>query len=581
MRLSHWHRGWTRRAEALQLRLARPDALLLLSLLGLVTGVFTGAVILLFRLAVEGTQEMLLPGRGPENYESLLAWQRVALPVAGAIVLALLFRWLAKGLHTLGVAGVIERMTYHQGHISLRGLVLQFVTAAVAIISGHSVGREGPHVYLGGAVGSVLGQRLAVPNNAIRTLVGCGTAAGIAASFNTPLAGVVFALEVIMMEYSTTSFIPVLLAAVSATALSNVLLGTEPAFAVPGLELQTLAEMGVVIVLGVVAGTMAAAFIHAVQALASRASGIAIWWRIAIGGLLMGLIGLAVPEVMGIGYDSVDNALNGQYAIGLLVVLALAKLLATAIVIGLGVPGGTIGPTLFIGAMLGALVAALANLVPVGPAVEPGFYALLGLGAMMSASLQAPLSALTAMLELTHNPAVILPGMLAVVIAGLTASEVFGKRSLFLSMLQAKGRDYRVSPVLQALRRTGVASAMDRRFVRSDPLLSRAEAETLLAEEPSWILLNIDERPRVALRAIDLATYIESAAVPQDIDLLEIPGKRLQLAPIDLRQTLQEALKRLDGSQAEALYVESVTVPGIRRIYGVLTRETVESAYRL
>jgi len=233
--------------------------------------------------------------------------------------------------------------------------------------------------------------------------------------------------------------------------------------------------------------------------------------------------------------------------------------------------------------MLGALVAAVVNLIGLGPTIEPGFYALLGLGAMMSASLQAPLAALTAMLELTDNPAVILPGMLAVVIAGLTASEIFKKRSLFMSMLQATGREYRTSPVLQALRRTGVASVMDKRFVRAGTVVSREEAAALLAEEPAWILLSTDDRPQTGLPAIDLANYIESTPPPGEsgaIDLLAIPAKRLQLAPVNLQATLQQAWERLEDGEGEALYVESSTVPGIMRVYGVLTKEAVESAYR-
>jgi H+/Cl- antiporter ClcA len=582
-RLSDWRRWWATRFEASRLILARPEALLLISLLGLITGLFSGAVILVFRLSVEGVQERLLPGSGPENFEALLAWQRFVLPVLGGLLLALIFKWLAKGLHTLGVAGVIDRMTYHQGHISVRGLLLQFVSAAIAIISGHSVGREGPHVYLGAAVGSVLGQRLIVPNNAIRTLVACGTAAGIAASFNTPLAGVIFALEVVMMEYSAASFIPVILAAISATALSSVFLGTQPAFTVQALQLQSLTEMGVVVVLGIAAGTVSAAFIEIVQRVASRSAHLKIWWRMAIAGLIVGLIGVFVPQVMGIGYDSVNIALNGNFTIGLLALLVVAKLFATAIAIGLGIPGGTIGPSLFIGAMLGSLIAACVNLIGVGPTIEPGFYALLGLGAMMSGSLQAPLAALTAMLELTHNPAVILPGMVAVVVAGLTASEVFRKRSLFISTLQATGRDYRTSPVLQALRRSGVASAMDRRFVSADSRVSRQTAEALLARKPAWILVGTEGSPKVGLPAIDLANHLESkpdAAKIEEIDLLAIPAKRLQLVSVNLQATLQQALELLDEKKGEALYVESGTVPGLKRIYGVLTRQTLESAYR-
>ena len=188
-----------------------------------------------------------------------------------------------------------------------------------------------------------------------------------------------------------------------------------------------------------------------------------------------------------------------------------------------------------------------------------------------------------AMLELTHNPAVILPGMLAVVVAGLTASEVFHKESLFVSALKARGRDYDANPVLQALRRVGVASVMDKRFVLVDSQLSLDLASELLAGKPYWVLIDHGGKPRALMPAIDLVRYLETAEVTdQDphIDLLEIPAQRLDAAPVHLQETLQQALERLDAGEGEALYVERVTAPGIRRIYGILTRQMVESPYR-
>jgi H+/Cl- antiporter ClcA len=585
--MAAWQRmvaWWDERLDSARLRLARPEALLSLSLLGLLTGLAAGGVILLFRLLVEGAQDALLPGQGPESYELLADWQRLLLPLLGGLLLAVLFRWGARGLYRLGVASVIERMAYHQGHFPVRGLVLQFVGAAIAIVAGHSVGREGPHVYLGAATGSLLGQRLALPNNAVRTLVGCGTAAGIAASFNTPLAGVVFALEVVMLEYTVASFIPVILAAVSATTLSNIFLGTAPAFAVPALSLNALTELLVVVVVGVLAGLLSALFTRLVRGVAASTHGMAIWWRMLLAGAAMGAFGWAVPGVMGIGYDTVELALQGNLAIALLAVLLVAKVLATAVAIGTGVPGGVIGPVLFIGAVLGALTSELVNQLDPAWQTDVGFYALLGMGAMMSASLQAPLAALTAMLELTDNPDVILPGMLAVVIAGLTANEVFRTRSLFVTMLEGVAGELEQGPVAQALRRIGVASAMDERFVRAASRITRRRAAELLEAGPVWVLVDAPDRPKQLMPAADLARYLEGAAggdAPDTaIDLLEIPAQRLEAAPVHLRETLQQALERLEAGEGEVLYVERVTAPGIRRVYGVLTRQAVESAYR-
>jgi H+/Cl- antiporter ClcA len=576
--------AWSAGLDDARIRLARPEALLPLALLGLVTGLLAGAVIVAFRLFVEGLQDALLPGAGAENYEALPWWGRLVFPLLAGVLLAVMFRWFAGGVHVLGVARIMERMANHQGRCTPRAFVLQFVGAACAIVGGHSVGREGPHIFLGASAGSLLGQRLALPNNVIRALVGCGTAAGIAASFNTPLAGVVFALEVVMMEYSVASFIPVILAAVSATTLSRTVFGEHPAFVVPALEMGSLSDLALVVPLGVLAGAASAAFIHAVQVVAGRSRGIAIWWRMLLAGALVGAFALWLPQIMGIGYDTVDEVLNTGFAIAVLAMLLVGKLLATSLCIGLGVPGGMIGPSLFAGAMLGALVAEVALLLPLGLESDVGFFALLGMGAMMSGSLQAPLAALTAMLELTDNPAIILPGMLAVVVAGLTASEVFGKRSLFLTMLSASGLDYEAGPVARHLRRIGVASVMDRDFVRVDGQLDIAAARAALAGGPQYLVIGSGKDPLVLMPAVALARHLESLAADDEashaIDLLSIPGERMQTGRINLQANLDEAWQVFDKQAVDALLVERTSAPGIVRIYGVLTPDKVEKSYR-
>ncbi len=574
--------GWfSAQLENTRLHLARPDAMIQLAIIGLLTGALAGLVIVAFRLLVEQTQLWLLPGDSPEAYELLPHWAILTLPLAGAILLALMFRWLAKGLYVLGVARVLERMAYHQGHLGPREFLLQFFGAAIAIVSGHSVGREGPHVYLGAAAGSLLGQWLTLPNNAIRTLVGCGTAAGIAASFNTPLAGVIFALEVVMLDYHLASFIPVILAAVTATMMSNAMLGSEVAFTMPAMALGGLSEIPLVILLGLVAGVVSASFTHLVQVVATNTRNLAIWWKVLLAGVITGLLGLAVPEIMGIGYDTVNATLLGGYGAVFLLLLMSAKLIATSACVGLGVPGGMIGPALFIGATLGASMGQLAQLWVPHLDTQVGFFAMLGMGALMGASLQAPLAALTALLELTNNPQIIMPGMLVVIIAGLTASQVFGQESLFITMLKARGLDYQQNPVLTVLRRMGVASIMDKQFVRSPQAINPATAWELLKSKPKWIIVTKDNTPAFILSGISLAGYLEAEQEQEEIDLMEIPGTRLQLAPVHLHETLQEALEKLDKGEGEALYVRRMSAPGIWRVYGILTREQIESAYQL
>ncbi len=577
-------RDWLHRhLEQLRLTLSRPDALLMLVVMGLLAGILAGGIIVLFRLVVEGTLAELLPGQYEENFEGLPGWLRLLLPVLGGLAIGLLFHWTANGQTLMGVGRVLERLTYHQGYIGFREFLLQFAGAALALVSGHSVGREGPHVYLGAAAGSLLGQRLSLPNNSIRTLVGCGVAAAIAASFNTPLAGVIFALEVVMMEYTLVSFLPVMLAAVSGNAVSILFLGSAPAFMVPTLELGSLQEMPAVMVLGLLTGAVAAGFIHLSQTFSRYGRGYPFWCQTTAAGLVVGLCALFVPEVMGIGYDTVNSALLGEYGLTALLLILGFKVLATSACGGLGVPAGMVGPSLFMGAIIGGIVGHLMGLwfPEVGSSIT--LYALLGMGAMMGASLQAPLAGLTAMLELTYNPAVVMPGMLAIVVANLTASELFGKESIFLSLLRSTGFDYRTSPVLQALRRIGVGSVLKKNFRCHDRMISRTQAERLLKTEPEWLIIEEQGRPVALMRAVDLARHLQNAEAEEggidEIDLMAIPAWREQIAPISIQANLQQALELLEARSVESLYVESAGTTDRHRIYGILTREQIESAY--
>ena len=577
--------------EIIRFRLARPDALLYLALFGLITGFLSGGVIVLFRLFVENIQDYLLPGEGAENYEMLPPVFYFLFPFISSIILAFLFYKYSKGIRVLGVARVMERVTFHQGHLTLRGFMMQLVGAAVAIIGGHSVGREGPHAYLGASASSLFGQLFKLPNNSIRTLVACGAAAGIAASFNTPLAGVIFSLEVIMMEYALGSFVPVMLAAVAATALSNSVLGSDPAFNIPSYQATSASELPIVFILGIVVGSFAALFNHLLTNITTHTKKYDIWWKIIVAGVLIGLIGLIRPEILGIGYDTVESVLKDEFILSSLVLLALLKILATSINIGLGVPGGMIGPVFFIGAALGGAVGLIAATLFDGQIAHVGFYALLGMGAMMGASLQAPLAALTAIMELTYNPGIIMPGMLVIVVAQLTASEIFNKKSLFVTMLNSNGLDFSVDPVFQILRSIGGASVLNNNFKRYPSKISHEEAEIILSSEIEWLIIN-DENGDVSvlMPSYELIKYlsIDDLDMPieeqeQDktgINLLEIPAKRLSLSPISSQSNLMKAHEDfIEG--AEALYVvfQENKVTENSHIYGIITKQTIEEAY--
>jgi H+/Cl- antiporter ClcA len=473
----------------------------------------------------------------------------------------------------------MERLSYHQGHLPLRNMILQFLGAALSIISGHSVGREGPSVHLGAASSSLLGQYMGLPNNSIRILVGCGTAAAIAASFNTPLAGVVFAMEVVMMEYTIAGFTPVILAAVSATALTRWVFGSAPAFSVPTLELGSLLELPYILLMGLVIGALAAAFITLLQLFSRQLQETNLVLRLGTAGLITGLCALVAPQIMGIGYDTVNETLLGQLGIGVLLLIIVFKMLATTAGIGLGLPGGLIGPTLVIGAAAGGCMGLLANLLFDVGTSSPAYYALLGMGAMMGATLQAPLAALTAMLELSSNPNIILPGMLAIIVANLASSELFHKNSVFTHLMRARGLDHKNDPVSQSLRRIGVSSTMERDVQTVSTVMTNLEAQEILQDKPRWLVIKQDEDKISLMPAADLARTLQETE-DKEINLLEIPAQRMELAAINSRATLQEALELLDEKHLEALYVLRPGSSGITRIYGIITRRDIERSYQ-
>ncbi len=577
--------------DNLRLRLASVEVSPLLALLGLCCGVLAGGVIVLFRFTIEAVQISFLPGGLVENYEALSITARLLIASLGALLIGLLYQWVDKADREVGVVHVMERLAYHQAHLPIKNALLQFVGAAISLISGHSAGREGPGVHLGAASGSLLGQWLTLPNNSIRALVACGVAAAIAASFNTPIAGVIFAMEVVMMEYTIAGFAPVILAAVSATVLTQWVYGAEPAFVIPVIQFGSLSELPIVLLIGICMGTLAFLFISLLQTFTRWGQGISIWQRMLLAGVVTGCSAIWVPEIMGIGYDTVNQALLGQIGLTTLLSIVLMKMIATTFGLGFGLPGGLIGPTLVIGAVAGAAIGLLVETVFPAQNASIGYYAMLGMGAMMAATLQAPLAALMALLELTANPNIILPAMLAVIIASMTSNHFFKKESVFLSLLRARGLDYQNDPLTQSLRRVGVASVMDSSFVFMPRQISLQQATDLLNVNPVWVLVKETEsiEPKVILLAADLLRYIrssqqdgssESKEIGEQIDLMEIPAQRYDAAPIHIQATLQEAVAILDGSKSNMLYVVRIKRTEIETVYGVLTSETINTHYR-
>lgn len=571
--------GWRRRLDRLQLRLSRADAVLELSLLGLLSGVVAGLISILFRLLVENSQALFLTDP-PGSYETLSSWMRLVLPIGGGLLIGLLLLRCEAHQRVVGIVHVMERLQFFQGRFPLGNAIVQFVGGAIALISGHSVGREGPGVHLGVAASNLPAQALGLPNNSLRVLAACGSAAAIAASFNTPLAGVAFALEVLMFDYTVAAFAPVLLAAVSATVMSQLVFGADLAFSVPPLSLGSLYELPYVLLMGIIIGALSGLFIRLLVITFGWAPRLPIWLRAPLAGLIVGLAGFFVPEVMGVGYDTVNRLILGEAALWLMFAIIALKLFTSTIAVGLGIPGGLIGPALTVGAATGAAFAYFAHHLGLVEPGSTGFYVLLGMGAMMAGVLQAPLAGLIAILELTGNPNTIFPGMLVVIAATLTSGQLHGRESMYVAILRAMGKDYRNDPIAQSLRKVGVGAVMNRSVVSLPQQVAREALDEALRETPRWILIRERDTPAMLLSALDVARELKENSEAADFDLMALPAERYQAGAIDFQANLQEARERIQEIDTEALYVTRTTVPGIPRVYGVLTATDIENSYR-
>ncbi len=566
-------------------QLAYIDALPQLTILALICGIASALIIVAFRLLILFCLDPVLDG-DEENFESLGRLWRFVLAFSGALVIGLCLMRFKKQDRSVSVSHVLERLHNHQGVMPWKNVAIQFFAGAACLISGQSVGREGPAVHLGAGISSLLGQGLKLPHNSLRILISCGVAAAISASFNTPMAGVIFAMEVVLMEYTITGFIPVIVASVVGAGITQVIFGGHNSFSVASVSMNSMWEIPFVIFGGIVIAAMAAIF-YRLQFLFSKMLSINFALRMAIAGAATGVAAIWVPEIMGVGYDTLNQAMLGQISLQVLFLVIVAKLFCTTLSTGLGMPGGLIGPTLLIGGCVGAVLGFTGNAIFPEQASSPGFYVILGMAAMMAAVLNAPLAALVAIMELTYNPNMIFAGMLIIVVSCFIAQQFFKCNGIFITQLQLAGTPIKAEPAQQVLSRVGVLSVMNKSFVVSEQRLSVKNAFALLNNGPLWIVVEEIDKEKTLLRAADLAAHLNQYE-PSDeevergemmVDLLEIPGKRYTLQRLHLQANLYEAHRLLSETNTGAICVERVSSPLISPVMGIITQETIENYY--
>jgi CIC family chloride channel protein len=335
--------------------------------------------------------------------------------------------------------------------------------SAICIGSGGSVGREGPIVQIGSAIGSALGQFFKVSGSAVTVLVGCGAAAGISATFNAPIAGTLFASEVILRDIRITSVSPILISSLVAASVSRAYYGNSPAFTVSHYELASYGELGLYCVLGLLAGLVAVLFVKVLYKTEDIFDAIKIHWllKAAVGGLLLGLVGVDFSEIHGVGYGAIEAILNnpGQYGIVILSLFCMLKIVMTSVTIGAGGSGGVFAPSLFMGAALGGLFGICVQGIPFFDIASPGAYALVGMSAVVAGTTHAPIQAILILVEMTGNYEIILPIMISCVISNIVSKKI-ESGSIYTMKLVRRGESLEIGKDRSILRKLRVGDVI-------------------------------------------------------------------------------------------------------------------------
>lgn len=385
----------------------------------------------------------------------------ILAPAVGGLIYGPLVHRFAREARGHGVPEVMYAVARRGGHIPGRVAVVKALASAITIGSGGSVGREGPIVQIGSALGSTLGRITRMSESQLRTLVACGAAGGIAATFNAPIAGVFFALELILRDFATRSFAAVMLSSITASVVGRAVFGDHPFLALPTFTVTRPSEYLLFAGLGLLAGAVGVLFskiLYAIEDLCDWAWRGPEWLRPGVGGLLLGLLLFAMPQLYGVGYPVLEGSVAGKYTIGFLLLLVVAKMAATSLTIGIGGSGGVFAPSLVIGAAFGAAAGEAVGLVVPGLSGQAGTFALVGMAAVFAGATRAPITAGIILFELTGEYTIILPLLLAVIIA-TGISRLLSRDTIYTRKLTRRGVDLS-APALPALKNLPVAAVM-------------------------------------------------------------------------------------------------------------------------
>jgi len=434
--------------------------------------------------------------QGKESISFLGKYAVILIPAVGGIFVGLIVTFFAPEAKGHGVPEVMKSIVLQGGRIRPIVVVAKAIASALAIGSGASVGREGPIVQVGSALGSNIGQLFRFSESRIKNFVACGAAAGISGVFNTPIAGVMFASEVILRDFGARALSTVVVAAVSASIVSRMYLGDAPAFIAPAYSLLSPFEMFIYLGLGVLSAFVALAFIRILHRSEKAFDNWSFpdWLKPAVGGLLIGIIGVYYPQIFGAGLSTIEQAIHGKLALDILFTLVILKMIATSLSLGSGSSGGVFAPALFMGAVLGGGVGNLFFDNMPFEVAPPGAYALVGMASVFAAAAHAPVTAILIVFEMTGDYKMILPLMVTTVVA-VSISQLLSRESIYTIKLKDRGIDIDSMEEVKVLGAVQVKDAMSDACVNVPRTLSAKELIDRMSKEKekTFFIVNSDQ----------------------------------------------------------------------------------------
>ena len=547
----------------LRKRLALPKTSWQLCLLATIGGALSALLIVLFTLSIDAVQQLYMSKR--DDYSSLDSLSRFLLPIIGACVI-LIFSWLTgyKYLRT-GIPLVLHRLKVAHGVIPFRNTLNQFFGSVIALGTGFSVGREGPAVHLGAACSSFIGRFMSLPHNSTRTLCACGIAAGISASFNTPIAAVIFVMEVILREYKIHIFIPVMMASIVGSMITSSVFGPAHEFEFMSKIALTHGDYPYLVLLGLILGVISFLFNRLLIKIIRLSSQYHIVPRLMLAAIITAILGYAAPYAMGTDIGAIGFVIDESPAAQLLVGLLVAKIMMTVFALGLGIPGGIVGPILGIGAIAGSCLAvAISQFYPDSQLTSD--FALMGMAGFMAATLNAPLAALLAVVEMSNQLEAVVPAMVVIATASVASGQFFNNRSIFVMQLEVQKLVYREPPLEKSLQRVGVLGVMNENIT----LLSHANAaqtKTAIegAAENEFVVIKNHENKQAPYAWLTLTN--EQNGVSAEVITHS-------LIPISNQATLAEAYLALNQARKGGVYVEDASS---KEIIGIVTFDQIRS----